>query len=352
MTPPIPQHPVLQAAQRFRAQLLANEQAAANRLTQAYGRAYGRLQTNIEALEQALSALPDPDRTSIMRLAALRSLKAQVVDELNRFSVYADTEISNAATQSIAQGLQDSRALVQAYFGPQQQQVIAARFDMLAVEQAEVAMGFLADDSPLHDALVRKLGPAVAERMGNAIVEGILLGMNPREIARIARQEMGVGLTWALTTARTAQLYSYRGASHLNYQANRDIVAGWVWFADLSSPRTCMSCIAQHGTEHSVDEVLTDHHAGRCSPIPLVPLARRLGIAPPEIQRGEDWFRAQPEDAQVKRMGGGMWDAWKAGQVQFADLSQKYSDPVYGEMLREASLKGLLGEKAERFYRR
>lgn len=352
MTAPVPQHPVLSAAQRFRVQLLANEQAVANRMTQTYGRAYQRLQTNIDVLEQAIAALPDPDRTSVMRLAALRSLRDQVVDELNRFSVYADTEIANAATQSIAQGLVDSRALVQAYFGPQQQSIVAARFDMLAVEQAEVAMGFLADDAPLHDALVRRLGPAVAERMGNALIEGILLGQNPREIARLAKRELGVGLTWALTTARTAQLYAYRGASHLNYQANRDIVDGWIWYADLSSPRTCMSCIAQHGTEHSVDEVLRDHHAGRCSPIPRIGLARRMGIQMPEIQRGEEWFRAQPEDAQVKRMGGGMWDAWKAGQVQFADMSQRYDDPVYGDMLREASLKGLLGEKAEKFYRR
>ena len=51
-------------------------------------------------------------------------------------------------------------------------------------------------------------------------------------------------------------------------------------------------------------------------------------------------------------MGGAMFDAWRAGEFRFGELSVRYDDAVYGDMLREASLVGLLGERAEAYYRR
>jgi hypothetical protein len=348
----VPRHPVLDANERFQRRLLAGEQQVADRLTQTYQRAFVRLQAAIEALAERAAELEQPTRYQVMKLAALRSLQLQAVDEINKFAVYADTEVSNAAAANIQQALADSRDLVAAYFPqPQMQQAIAARWDMLPVEQVETALGFLADDSPLHDALTAKLGPTVAQRMADALVDGIALGKNPREIARIARRELGVGLSWALTTARTAQLWSYREATRANYMANSDIVSGWRWHATFDA-RTCMSCIAQHGSLHQVSEVLNDHHNGRCTQIPEVPLARRFGIAMPEIEAGEQWFNRQPEAQQRQRMGPGMFDAWKAGAFQFNQLSEKYDDSVYGEMLREASLKGMLGDRAKEFYQR
>jgi hypothetical protein len=42
-------------------------------------------------------------------------------------------------------------------------------------------------------------------------------------------------------------------------------------------------------------------------------------------------------------MGPGMYEAWQAGEFDFKDLSRKYGDPIYGDMLRQASLKDLVG---------
>lgn len=344
-------HPVLVAADRFRRQVAANEAAAARRLTEAYGRAYRRIGVNIAALEERIAAAQSVGQrmtpAQARRLMALRSLSEQAADEINRFAVYADTEIANSASGMIQLGLQHSRGYVQAY-SPQ----LVARFDMLPVESVETMLGFLADDSPLRDVLVNRLGAAVAGRMADALVDGIATGIGPRQVAAMARRELGVGLTWALNTARTAQLYSYREASRANYAANRDIVAGWIWYAEIGSTRTCLSCIAKHGSRHSVDEALNDHHSGRCTMLPDVPLARGLGIRGPDVETGETWFTKQPEAAQRARMGPGMFDAWKAGAFAFGDVSQTYSDPVYGEMTREASLVGLLGEKAKAYYAR
>jgi hypothetical protein len=339
-------HPVIDAAARYRRQVSAGEQASADRLVRAYGRAYTRLGNSIAALEEHIANLPTtPHRSEIMRLAAMRSLRDQTIDEINRFAVYADAEIANSASDMIALGLRHSQGYVAAY-SPK----LVARFDMLPVESVETMLGFLADDSPLRDALVNRLGQAVAGRMADALVDGIATGMGPRAVAALARRELGVGLTWALNTARTAQLWSYREASRANYAANRDIVAGWIWYAEIGSPRTCMSCIAKHGSRHTVDETLNDHHSGRCTMIPDVPLARRLGIQGPEIEAGEAWFNRQPEAEQRKRMGPGMHNAWKAGAVRFEQLSHPHEDAVYGTMQREPSLVELLGQEAEGFY--
>lgn len=350
-------HPVLDAADQFRRQALAREREAATRLVQTYGRVYRNLQAQQTALEQALTAIQgahqEVSRGQAARLGAVRSLLQQTADELERWSAYADTEVSQAAQNEILAGLSDSRGMVQAYFGnPRTQAAIAARFDMLPAEQVETMLGFLGPESPLHASLGRGFSDAVVRQLEEALADGIALGYNPRKVAReMVRRGLGVGLNWALTTARTAQLWSYREATRANYMANSDIVKGWIWYAQLDD-RVCMSCVAQHGSHHRVDEVLNDHHNGRCTAIPDVPLARRLGLSMPEPTPGPEWFAGLPPAEQARRMGPSMWDAWQAGEFEFGDLSVSYDDPTYGDMLREASLVGLLGERAQEYYRR
>lgn len=349
-------HPVLDAADLFRRQALARERQAATRLVQTYGRVYRNLEAQQTALEQSLSAIQaahqEISRGQAARLGAVRSLLQQTADELERWSVYADTEVSQAAQREILAGLNDSRGMVQAYFGnPRTQAALAARFDMLPAEQVETMLGFLGPESPLHASLGRGFSDAVVRQLEETLVDGIALGYNPRKVAReMVRRGLGVGLNWALTTARTAQLWSYREATRANYMANSDIVSGWIWYAQLDD-RVCMSCVAQHGSHHSPEETLNDHHNGRCTALPEVPLAKKLGLSMPEPQPGPEWFAGLPPTEQDRRMGGSMADAWRAGEFEFGDLSVPYTDVVYGDMLREASLSGLLGERANEYYR-
>jgi hypothetical protein len=350
-------HPVLDAAERFRRAALAREREAATRLVQAYGRVYRNLEAQQAGLEQALTAIQgahqEVSRGQAARLGAVRSLLAQTTEELARWASYADTEVATAAQREILAGLTDSRGMVQAYFiNPRTQAAIGAGFDMLPAEQVETMLGFLGPDSPLHASLGQGFSDAVVRQLEESLVDGIALGYNPRKVAReMVRRGLGVGLNWALTTARTAQLYAYREATRANYMANSDIVSGWVWYAELDD-RVCLSCVAQHGGRHGVDEVLNDHHNGRCTALPEVPLAKRLGLSLPEVTPGADWFAGLPLAEQARRMGPGMFDAWRAGEFRFGELSVAYDDPVYGDMLREASLVGLLGERAQGYYRR
>lgn len=110
-----------------------------------------------------------------------------------------------------------------------------------------------------------------------------------------------------------------------------------------------------HGSIHPNDEMLADHHEGRCSAIPVLATWEELGImgvpeTRPEIQSGEDWFKGLSETRQKEMMGGAKWRAWKAGAFEFGQLTKPYNSPVYGKMLREASLKEILGDKAKLYY--
>lgn len=180
------------------------------------------------------------------------------------------------------------------------------------------------------------------------MIDGIVMGRGPATTAAAIRGELGQGLTWVLNTARTAQVYSYRQATTASYIANSDIVEGWKWWAALDA-RVCMSCVAKHGSRHKVDEPLNDHHSGRCVALPIVSLPNGAGDIPDTT--GEQWFNGLQTSQQVDLMGPAMHRAWKANEFSIQDLIEPYQDPVYGEMLRAASLKGVLGERAREYYR-
>lgn len=343
-------HPVIDAAERVRRDILNREAATTRRLTDAYGRAYQRMQTQIAALEEQLATAGELSRAKAANLATLRSLRNQVIDEVGRFAVFAEQEISLGAATAIERGLEDALALSQAYFTTQPSlDALSAAWRVLPADQVETMIGFLGPDSPLHTSFVSQLGESVAARMEDALLDGIALGRGPRQIAAIVRRELGQGLTWSLNTVRTAQVWSYREATRASFIANSDIVDGWTWYAQLDN-RVCMSCVAKHGSKHPVDEVLNDHHSGRCVALPNLPLAKSLGIKQPEIQPGEVWFTGLPQAQQRGLMGPAKFAAWRDGAFAFNQLSQPYDDPVYGDMLREASLIGILGDAARQYY--
>jgi hypothetical protein len=354
---PAPSHPVLTAAQRFRAELLAGERDRAVRLVNAYGGVYRRLQDSIQALVDAIDALPDPTPGQVHRLAAYRSLEAQILEQVSRYGGFADLELDAGARQMIQTGLTHWEQLTLLSVPSPLQATLRASFTRLHPDAVETMVGFLGNDSPLHQALTKQLGQAVADAVGERLVASVGLGWNPRRAARVIRDELGQGLNWSLNTSRTAQLWAYREANRAAMVANSQITPGWIWHSAMENGdgRTCMSCIAKHGSHHTADEVLNDHHSGRCVAVPETVSWQSLGLDlpdnRPQIPAGEDWFRGQTEAQQRQLMGDGMYQAWRDGKFSFQDLSRPYDDAVYGEMLREASLKDLLGENARQYYR-
>ena len=358
----MPRPTAIDAANLFRKRLEAQELAAFERMATIYGGVLRSVQDDIETLAEEIANIDIPDREKVIKLARLGRILDQVEAQVTRFGGTVASEITLAQRLAIEGAVSDAIELIELSLPPglpdNALNALRGSFVTLPADAIEAAAGLLAEDSPLITALGQNYAPAVRERVEQHLLDGIAQGMNPRRIAILLNKNftnsLGNGLTWAMTTVRTAQIKSYQLANHATYQANPDLVPTWVWHAQLDS-RTCMSCINQHGSEHPITETLNDHHNGRCAPLPQTITFADLGLNIPErrqpVSRGEDWFKAQPSATQREMMGAALFRAWKDGQVPFKELSRPYDDSVYGELLREASLKDILGKKAKDYYR-
>jgi len=193
---------------------------------------------------------------------------------------------------------------------------------------------------------IKRFSANVTDDILKVVVRGMVEGLNPLTTARaLADAVEGLPINRAGTMMRTLQLSSYRKSLTTYHMANADIFSHKIRVAALDG-RTCMSCVALHGTTMRLDEDVADHHNGRCSAIAVVRGMSR------DIQTGTDWFEALPENRQRQQMGGGAFAAWKEGAIALPDFVHKYDDAIFGPMVREASLKQMLGPDAKAYYRR
>lgn len=350
----MPRPTAIDAANRFREQLAQQEATSAERMATIYARIYANLQRDAAALAEEIALMDPPSRSKILKLARTQQLLEQVKIQVGRFGGVVEGELTVIQDAAVRQGIDDALSLMAASLPPdlppQLQRAIVGSFARLPADAIEAATGMMSEDSPLRQRLTDKFGEWTAEQVERHLVDGIAAGMNPRRIAAMLehnlQEGLGSGLTSALSTIRTAQIKSYQTANFATYRANSDVVKGWVWHAELG-PRTCLSCLAMHGTIHPLDEVMNDHDNGRCTPIPQTITYADLGLDIPEkreeIQSGESWFNRQPESVQREMMGPGKYDAWKAGKFEFSQLSKEYDHPSYGTLLREATLAELTG---------
>jgi len=256
-----------------------------------------------------------------------------VEEQVTKYSVYLETELNMTAKDAIASASRDAKIILAELLGNEAE--LIARVQSLNPRIVENLVAFLDPGGELYKR-IQFYGEEAASRVSDAIITHVTLGRNPRVLGRFLRDRLGWTLTDALRTARTVQLYSYREASRANYIANNNIVKGWIWYAQLDG-KTCASCIAKHGSFHTLDERLADHYNGRCSMLPVT-----ITNPNPDIRPGEDWFREQPEQLQSATLGKGKYKAWSEGQFEFSKLSKEVPDAVYQSMWVETPLKELI----------
>ena len=351
MTFPAGGSPLLERMLQVRQAMNARDAAILNRLLRDYLASYNNLKASILALQEAVEAAGPG---SLARLAALQSLLDGVKREIARFAEILAENIEQAIQLEIEMAGIDTLALTQAMLpGLETARLIAdwARLDKRTVYNL---YGFLDPDGPLFAMIRNQFADDVARMVRQQLLSGFVEGMHSNEIARIMAKALGVGLDWALTMARTAVIWSYRVSTHQMYLANSKYIKGWYWISALDR-RTCMSCIALHGSFHSLAEIQNDHHRGRCFSVPDTVSYADLGLVgieefQPHIPAGEEWFKKQTDALQREMMGPAKWKAWQDGAFEFDQLTKTYTNPIYGPMKREATLHEILGDKANIYY--
>lgn len=203
-------------------------------------------------------------------------------------------------------------------------------------------------DSPAFAEMLDQYEGRIIETIRRQAIVGLVSGRSPLATANnIRRLVQTMPAHEANTLLRTLQLQSYRSATAIHQAANAEIGETVIRIAALDG-RTCLACVALHGTELAIGDRVDDHHNGRCTSIMKVK-GRDL---PLPIVDGVTWFENLPAGQQRALAGGANYNAWREGVVTLQDFVKPYRDNVFGEMIRENSLRGILGEGAQRYYQR
>lgn len=337
---PIPEpSDILRSVERFRAQVLARDEAAMRQLAREWVRVEKRMMDTLTAVSQeaadavAKGAAVDPNL--LLRLRRAEDLYKQVHKELSKYGEVLDDIVTENQRQMIRLA-GESTAETLRWAG-----ALAANFNYLPVNAFESMIGQVAQGGPLFEYFMRTLPEETITQMGRALAQGLAQGKNPKVTARVMRDAMGIGHERALLISRTETMRAYRHAQLANYRQTNIGAVGWKWIC-AKQVRTCVSCLAKDGQVFPLEQEFVDHPLGRCSSVLVIP-GREFSW-----RTGREWFKAQPEDVQKKMMGAQKWTAWRGNQIAFDDLSQPHSSPVFGTHYATASLEQALDNAAQR----
>jgi SPP1 gp7 family putative phage head morphogenesis protein len=347
------------AADRFRAELLRSERAAASAMVNAYGEAWQRVSQRIADLQAqiatAQAAGADISPSWFFQFDRLSSLQAQIESELRRFAVSAFDATLALQSEAVQAAGRHAADLAQLAAGPRVPG-LEVPFDTLPSGALQELVGAAADGSPLRE-VFGGISRGVADRVTQSLAASVAAGLGPRETARVLRRQFGVGLARALLISRTETLRAYREATHRNFLNNRDVLEGWVWKAALG-PRTCPACWAMHGTFHRLEERLDDHPNGRCTMLPRTKSWATLGYNVPDnrptVEKGADIFARLTAAEQRAILGRAAHAAYARGAVSLEQFAAIRHSDDWGDTLAVQSLRTLVGaEEAQKYrYRR
>lgn len=350
---------IFDIAEDYRAALARREQQALGRLIRQYGDIWKALKAELDRLQAdhaariARGEVPSP--AWVYQEQRARALLAQVEAEVTRWS--GDVEEATRELQRIG-AMQGQQYVVDTLRASGIAPGIEGSFMRLSPDTLHNMVGFLGDGSPLAR-LFDQVGPGVRAGWTSALMTGLAAGLNPREVARLARQATGMGMDRALRIARTEMLRASRETVHQTMLANPDIYDGWIWSCSLSL-RTCASCLAMNGTWHPLSERLEDHPNGRCAAVPSLKPWSSLGVNVPEpvadpadsirgVPDAEAWLRELPAAAQEHILGKQAAELWRRGEIALHEFTERKVSPDWGGMRVQKPLGRILADKQARW---
>lgn len=266
----------------------------------------------------------------------LRALLADLEPQLQRGAARIDASAADLQGLAIDAAGKLTRQLALPGFSDAHLAEIGIRWNVPDPQAVQALVGYV--NSPAWAQALANYPQLVLDVVRNQAVSGFVDGLGARAVAqRIADMTQAVPLAQAQTLMRTVQLQSYRDASALNQQANADILSGQIRIATLDD-RTCMACIALHGTRLDVGEVVDGHYNCRCTSI-----AEVIGN-PRDVQTGADWFDSLPEERQQRIAGASAFELLSSGKTTLSDFVHTHDDPIFGAMPVTASVKGVLAQ--------
>lgn len=209
-------------------------------------------------------------------------------------------------------------------------------------------------DNPAFAEALTGYSDDVVRTVSNQIIRGVVDGWSPLRIAREVRRITETYPSAAANTLlRTLQLESYRTGTAAHQNANRDVIRR-VIRVEILDDRTCLCCWSLHGTVVWDGERdagmpiprISEHYNGRGTTITEVIGRRR------SVRTGVDIWNGLPASRRRGIAGDAAFNAMEAGAVRLEDFAGETTDPLFGDMVEERSLRGILGSDADQYYAR
>jgi hypothetical protein len=337
-----------QAIARARRALLSVEERAAAAITGAYQPVIDGLRDNLAALAALLKAAGYPvDAGWLDRQDRYRRLLTDLETDLAVVAGAASTEIEQAQRDAIALGEEHAPALTLAALGPGPTGGRDAVHDMFEPPSAALAadvVGRATNGVPLG-LLLLDVAQEGAQQTRDTLQAAVSARLHPTVVTAVALEEAREPLTRTLTLHRTETLGAYRRATSVAYQQS-SVVEGWRWYATPGSERTCIVCLAMHGTLHPVTEPFASHPACRCVALPEVASWEDLGFPGvpdhrPSIETGTEAFARLTRPEKLHVVGAAKLALLDAGRITLMDLVRPTYSRRWGPGLREATLTEL-----------
>lgn len=352
--------PELQATlEAFLLDLADREAQAVVAMRSSFEVARAAIQERLDALEermQAAATAGEPMGASWpFQERRYLELIHQVDTSLRELASDTAGPLRDAQEDYLALAREHAETLAKAALGPLPEGAPAGAsvtWNRLPKEALTNLVGYASDGSPLRQVLA-EIAPDAVEAVRETLVGGLAAGENPRTIARNLRAVVDGQEARCLTLARTETLRAYREASAQQFQANQDVVDGWIWTASLSG-ETCPCCWAMSGTFHSLAEKLDDHPNGRCVAVPRTKSWGELlgdDTLPdtrPAVESGSDLFAKLSVDEQREILGGGLYNLYSAGKIALADTVVQTQNARWGSMRRAATIQEALANAGAR----
>jgi SPP1 gp7 family putative phage head morphogenesis protein len=324
---------VVQLANQYRLDLIARNEVQMDEMRARWQQVEEALFEQIELLVESLAERNGerPTRSQLYQMERYQALLAQLELEMARYQQEMVSLIDQQQALYAKYGAEDALALLRI---STEGAGVSLSFNRLNPAAVENVVALARAGNPLAE-LLEAAYPASANKMTEALIEGVALGWNPRETARAMAEGLTKGRDHILLVARDQQLRAYRMASQQQYRAS-GVVTRYRRLA-AKQARTCAACLALDGKEYLVGDLMELHPQDRCTMIPVVE-----GMPAIQWESGEAWFNRQDEATQRDILGKEYWQAWSEGKFEFSQLATIKENTIWGPNVQVTPLKHLL----------
>jgi hypothetical protein len=329
------------AARRFRDEARRRGSPARATLARRYAQVAAGVRRDALDLGRAVAAMRaggmEPTAELVAALRETHELRARTNARLVTVADGVLDLLDRETAREVRHALRDARALVRLR---DRSRTLAQLID----ETSVLNMVGVTERGPLRELLVARAGRD-ADAVARVLVDGMVRGRTTQAMAADVSGLITHGShADALRIVRTETHRARREAARITYLRTPGVV-GWRWVCSLTS-RSCGLCWGMHGQVLPLNQPMPTHPNCSCE---LAPVWAGEETDPGEL--GTALFDALTPAEQDQAIGAAAARAYRAGAITLPDLARTGRSPQWGPTGRQASLREVLGDRAQDFYR-